>query len=228
MLDREINEILANSPLFAGVPAEQIDEVLCAEQACVRRYARNEFIFLEGDVPRKLYILISGNVHVATDTVSGRRIVVTEICEPGEMFGEVYLFRAIRFYDIHAQAAADSRILELSGELFDGDNQILMKNLLNIFAQKAYRLGSMVRILGGSSLRERIVRFVYESIRNSGVPVGSREAVVRIKREDMADFLHVARPSLSRELGKMQDEGILTVRGREISVCDREAFEEYL
>lgn len=44
---------------------------------------------------------------------------------------------------------------------------------------------------------------------------------MRMKREEMADFLGVARPSLSRELMQMQREGLLLVEGKELRPGDR-------
>jgi CRP-like cAMP-binding protein len=47
-------------------------------------------------------------------------------------------------------------------------------------------------------------------------------------RETWASYFSVARPSLSRELSAMQQEGIIKVTGRNVQVTDREAFEAYL
>ena len=44
----------------------------------------------------------------------------------------------------------------------------------------------------------------------------------------MADYLNVARPSLSRELGKMQQEGIISLKRRQIQIKDQKRLEEYL
>ena len=47
-------------------------------------------------------------------------------------------------------------------------------------------------------------------------------------REEMADYLTVSRPALSRELGNMVREGILKIDGRDLVILDQEALEEYL
>ena len=44
----------------------------------------------------------------------------------------------------------------------------------------------------------------------------------------MADYLNITRPSLSRELGKMQEEGIIEFGRRQILVKDQEKLEYYL
>ena len=49
---------------------------------------------------------------------------------------------------------------------------------------------------------------------------------VSMSRQEMADFLNTARPSLSRELMRMQNDGLLTVEGRKITVRNKSALEE--
>ena len=46
-----------------------------------------------------------------------------------------------------------------------------------------------------------------------------------MNREQLADFLGVARPSLSRELMRMQKDGLIEVNKKMIRVCDKEAVE---
>ncbi len=229
VLKEDVKEVLGRTGLFARIAPKQLGEILQQKGNRVKRYPKGEFLFMEQDIPQNLFVLISGKISIATDTLSGRRILITQISKPGEMFGEVYLFRADRgIYEIYAQAEEDSVVFEMSGEVLNGDNTQLTKNLLNLFAEKAYFLSSKVRILGGDTLREKIARFIYESVRDKGNGENREGMAVTIKRETMADFLNVARPSLSRELSRMQKEGILSLQGREIRVKDFEIFEKYL
>ncbi len=48
---------------------------------------------------------------------------------------------------------------------------------------------------------------------------------LRMNREQLADFLGVARPSLSRELMRMQKDGLIEVSRKTIRICDRDAVE---
>ena len=83
-------------------------------------------------------------------------------------------------------------------------------------------MNQKLRILGSGSLRERIVRFLVECQDSNG------EIRMKLSREAMADYLNITRPSLSRELGKMQEEGIIEFGRRQILVKDQEKLEYYL
>ena len=46
-----------------------------------------------------------------------------------------------------------------------------------------------------------------------------------MKREELADFLGVARPSLSRELMRMQADGLIEVSKKYIYIKDQDSIE---
>jgi CRP-like cAMP-binding protein len=59
--------------------------------------------------------------------------------------------------------------------------------------------------------------------------IGDKSSMsVSMSRQEMADFLNTARPSLSRELMRMQNDGLITVEGRKITVRNKSALEEML
>lgn len=220
-MDENVIHILQNTRLFAGLNKNQVDQIMNNSGTFIKKYRKEEYLFMEEDTPVNLFVLISGKINVAEDTISGKRIVITDIDEPGSMFGEVYLFMNCEQYRIHAQAMEDSTVIVMSNSIFQEENILLMKNLLSIFAEKAWLLSGKIQILGGGSLREKIVRLIYFRQKTNAT-------MIQLKRDDMADLLHVARPSLSRELAKMQREGILQIDGRTISVKDQDLFEQYL
>ncbi len=47
-----------------------------------------------------------------------------------------------------------------------------------------------------------------------------------MKRHELADYLNIPRPSLSREMGLMRDEGIIDFEGTEITIKDTRSLEE--
>ena len=228
-----------NSPLFRDISNEELDMLLQSGHCQVRKYPKGKFVFLEGDRPRSLYLLMKGRISISQTTMSGKRILITDIDHPGELFGEVYLFIEKEAYDMDARAEEDAVVLELSHQILgyregmimdnrDAEGNLadlysrLQYNLMGIFAQKAYQMNRKVKVLGASSIREKIARYLLERRNEEGLIIGN------LLREEMAEYMNVTRPSLSRELGKMQKEKILEIRGRDILVLNQEKLEEYL
>ena len=145
------------------------------------------------------------------------------------MFGEVYKILK-RPYDMYVRAVTKVKLLEVSSRLFTLDvgetprrsALIVQKNLMKIFAGKAYAMHTKLKILASGTLREKIVRYLFPYVDAKG------HVTLIVSREFIAAYLAVSRPSLSRELGAMQREGIIEAEGRTIRIRDMDLFESYL
>ncbi len=225
----DIAAIIRRSVLGKDMEDADIGKLLASSKVCLRSCGKGEMVFRDGDVPDCLYILVHGEVHILKDTFSGRRIFLSEIDEPGDMFGEVYAVIG-HPYDMYVEAVKQTEILEIASELFtfgaaEGDAHeaaIVQRNLMRIFARKAFFMQKKIQVLASGSLREKIVRFLFQNLRPDGMVhlSGSREYI--------AAYLAVTRPSLSRELSAMQRDGILELSGKTIRIADMDRFEEYL
>lgn len=89
-------------------------------------------------------------------------------------------------------------------------------NLLREFADKARFLNDKVRILAQKRLRDKLKVYLQ-------LQTGSREGRIELpfRRNELAEFLCVDRSALSRELSRMQQEGILSYEGRKIYIHDQ-------
>ena len=221
--------ILAETSLAQGMNAEEVAELLASSDVTLRTYPKGALIFHDGDMPHSLYILLEGEVHILKDTYSGRQIFISEIDCPGDMFGEVYEVLQ-RPYDMYVSTTRRTTLLEVSSRLFTLDigktphrsALLVQRNLMRIFAGKAYAMHTKLKVLASGTLREKIVRYLLPHIDESGC------AALSVSREFIAADLAVSRPSLSRELSAMQRDGIITAAGRKICITDMEKFESYL
>ena len=221
--------VLQKCTLCAGMGAAEIRELLDSSQVRIKEYSKGDIVFHDGDMPRCIYILLEGEVHILKDTFSGRQIFLSEIDEAGDMFGEVYDVLE-QPYDMYVEAVTKSKVLEISSHLLRfGAGGVMSKsalmvqqNLMRIFARKAYFMHNKIKVLASGSLREKIVRFLFQNLGQDG------SVELSISREYMAAYLAATRPSLSRELSAMHREGILAVDGKHIRVLDMDRFEEYL
>ena len=226
----KIIQALSKSALCKGFTQDELLCLLEENSTEIKKYEKGSFVFEEGDVPERLYVMVNGYVEVSKLTFSGKKILITTIENPGDMFAEVYMFMGKSKYDMSAQAGEESLILSISSDFFDNISyntnalvaEKIRKNLMGIFAMKAYNLSGKVRLLGCGSIREKISLYLIENQTPSG------EIANNPSREELADYLNVTRPSLSRELGNMEKEGIIRLEGRKIIIVSQEKLEEYL
>ena len=203
---------------------DDIEHCLKCSKSVVTSYKKDEIIFYEEDTPKKLFILIEGAISVCNDSISGRRNIITTINNEGDLFGEVFLFINQKEYQHYAIAVSDTKVLQMPKEYFYrtcGENcnfhSVLISNMLSILARKAFYLNQKINILSSNTLRQKISKLL---LRNS-----SKDGNVKfdMNREELADYLNVARPSLSRELMKMQEDGLIEIDRNRIKIID---FEE--
>jgi CRP-like cAMP-binding protein len=76
--------LLRASAVFAGLPAREIDAVAAVAQEA--RHRAREYVFMEGDAARWLYVVKTGRVKIVRQSRAGRDVVL-ELLGPGEVFG---------------------------------------------------------------------------------------------------------------------------------------------
>lgn len=212
---------LINSPLFSGMTEDEIQGCLQCSKSEIISYEKDEMIFCQNDEPVKLHVLVDGSVAVCNDTVSGKRSIIAAFDRSGELFGEVFVFLGRKEYDHYAQAVTPAVVLQIPKDFLYhtcgddcGYHARLISNMLSILAQKAYFLNQKVQILSCSSLRQKIAKILLKNCHPDG------KVTLSMNREELADFLNTARPSLSRELMNMQDDGLIRIQKKDIFIID--------
>jgi CRP/FNR family transcriptional regulator len=107
-----LTEFLRRSPIFAGLPAREIEAL--AGTAREERVRIRQYIFLEGDPPRWLCLVKSGHVKIVRQARTGRDVVL-ELLGPGEMFGGVAALER-RPYPASAQATEPTVVVKVPQE----------------------------------------------------------------------------------------------------------------
>ena len=76
--------------------------------------------------------------------------------------------------------------------------------------------------MSSTSLRQKIAKVLLQNVKEDGV------VVLTMNREELADYLSVARPSLSRELMEMQSEGLIKLNRKVIHIVNQDELQQYL
>ena len=140
---------------------EEIELCLKEAKADILGFRKGEMIFNQGDKPRYITMLVEGSVSVGNDSVNGKRSILGMFSNPGELFGEVFLFLNHDEYANYACASSPSKILEIPKEYLTrlGDKPSalqnkMLSNLLTIFAERTYYLNNRLQVLSCSTLKQ--------------------------------------------------------------------------
>lgn len=224
--DWYMDKRLLQNKLFQDVCEEEIKEMLACAKAQEKEYMAEDYIFRQEQKPSKLFLVLEGSVMIAKDFASGKRDVLF-LVEEGEVFGEMFLFSDTESYWYDAIAQGKVKTLEIPWSFFYSfcqnackHHQRITRNMLEIQSEKNFFMTRKLHLLSGTTLRERIAIWLVEQ--------KAENEIIRLhmKREAFADFLGTTRPSLSRELMKLQQEGLIEVGKNQIKIIERSELEE--
>ena len=75
---------------------------------------------------------------------------------------------------------------------------------ISMLASRTLEMNNRIQILSKIKLRDRLITYFSQNVSRYGMTFK-----LPLSREDMAAYLGTNRSALSRELGKMRDEGII-------------------
>lgn len=183
-----MREIL-NCFLFSDIE----DKSLILSSSKILHFKKGESIFEIEDIPKYLYILLSGVVYVCENTLEGKRNIIAVFEERGECFGEVVLFLDAP-YPYYTLMAQEGELLAIPKDFV---LSYMSKVMNKVLAKKAFNLSNKIQLLSKASLREKILHYL------------SSHPQTPLKRYELADFLGVSRPALSKEILAMIKEGVI-------------------
>jgi CRP-like cAMP-binding protein len=224
--DRDLAAI-STSPLFRGMAADAIGEVLAA--ASVRTLAVGESLFLQGDPVEALYVVESGKLKLSQVTPEGEEVVVRTAGEGAILAGVAVLGK--RVLPVTGVAVTAARVLvwprERAQDLALRHPQ-LRDNVLQTIADRMQESLSRIRELSTESAGRRVARALLRLAREHGRPEGGRVPIDhRLGRQELADLAGTSMFTASRLLALWAREGILEV-GRQRVVVRRIAELERL
>ena len=202
--------------IFQDLTEEELKKSLVCSQAIVRKYKKNEYIFRQGDAPGKLYFVLEGEVELGSINLNGKITRISYVTV-GEEFGEVEMFLRQPAYSGYAKAKEEVSALEVSQNFFGGrcerncvHHSKVVFNMLQLLAEKADKRNHQIEVLTSGNLRQRVATYLLE---NSDQDY---RVQLHLNREDLAAYLNTTRPSLSRMLLNLQEEGIIRIVNRKV------------
>jgi CRP/FNR family transcriptional regulator len=220
-LMRHITDIISGSPLFDGLPADQLQEI--AQIALEKRLEKGDPVFFEGHPANGFYLVVSGQVKVFKLSVDGKEQIL-HIFGPGEPFGEVPVF-AGRDFPAHAEALADSCLLYFPRDAFTSlvaETPSLALNMLAVLSRRLRQFTVQVEHL---SLKEVPGRLAVYLLYLSDEKGGDVIVDLAITKGQLASLMGTIPETLSRILAKMTKSGLVQVDGPRIEIMDRIGLE---
>ena len=219
---------IKNNALFYNMSEDEIRSVLQCGYAAVENYTDNQVLFEKDYKVKKLGIVIEGVLNLVSHKYNGNRVIVTTL-EKNDLFGEALIYASVENSPYDLISSGNSKALLIPYKIFSNmcSNNCnyhaqLIKNMLTILSDKIIMLNNKMSILNAETLKGRIAVYLLSLQKNSNVMIFN----LPMNRQELAEFLNVKRPSLSRDLSNMQKGNIIEVYRSSVKILDMDKLRE--
>ena len=188
---------LAEAPVFRGLSERFLENFIGRTPNALREFGIGDFIALQGTVCQSLYLLYSGRVQVTIEEIEAPRLLAP-----------AFIFATDNRFPVNITTLTNCEVLVLNRTDFVDlmhREKIVMQNFLRIISDRSIFLSRKLNAFALQDLKTRLLAYL-------------REHENPRSRQEIADILGVARPSLARVLSELADEGYLRIEKRKITV----------
>lgn len=226
MLDEKTLKLLSQTALFKTIDIEVLSGMMGCFRPSVKAYDKGQTLVVAGEPFTGIGIVLNGEVIIAKESLAGNRTIMS-VLKAGDMFGEMVSFSPEKKWPATASAQTHCEVIYIAPETVLGmcqrvcdGHRIMIENLLRIMSKKALMLNKKLEYLSIRSLRGRLSAYLLEQHKRSGTLIFT----LPMNRDELADFFNVARPSISRELSKMRDEGLIDYHKASFKLLDMDGL----
>jgi CRP-like cAMP-binding protein len=218
-------EKASGCPILKGVPPAVLLELFAKLQFQVKSFDRDEVLAVQGDEVNRLMILLAGSARGEMTDFSGHIIKIEDVAAPKPLAG-AFLFGNENRFPVDVVANEPVKVLVIYRDEFVKLlrlNETIQMNYLNLVGSKAQFLTRKIKFLSFKTIKGKIAHYLIDQKVDS-------EGFIRIpaSQQELADLFGVARPSVARALGDLEDEGLISAQCRLVKILNKPGLMKYL
>jgi CRP/FNR family transcriptional regulator len=222
------SSVLQQVPIFSGLSQQELAFLMA--HLTQRKFQAGELIFNEGDTCAGLYVIQAGNVRIFKSSAGGREQVLA-IEGPGNSIAELPVFDGGN-YPASAQALTDSVLFFFSRQDFHAlclqYPQVALK-VLKIVGGRLRGLVGIIEELSFTTVRHRLIAVLLRLGKAEGARKGETITVILpMNNSELAAQIGTVRELVSRNLSRLQVEGLIVVDGRKLEIPSLKRLESEL
>jgi CRP/FNR family transcriptional regulator, cyclic AMP receptor protein len=216
---------LRSENFFCALPKESLAAFNQVKHATV--FPEGAVIFLEGQIPRGIFMLCQGQAKLSTTTRDGKTFIL-RIAKAGEVLG-LHATVTGRPYELTVETMQPCQLNFVSREDFlpflkkHGDACLHAAQLISRDFQDAC---NVIRSVGLShSISERLAKFLLESSAEGQVTNGAVRTKLALTHEDISQLIGTSRESITRTLSEFRKKEIVELKGSTLIIHNKPALE---
>lgn len=221
---------LKQSKLFANLSDEAILRFFSCNPPELRQYKARDVIHQQGAPLTKIFVITAGNVTLTKIDFNGNRNLIATL-GVGDVYGQTVAFGDSEVNAFSITAVSDVTLLLFPKSAFYrscsaacASHHGIIRNMIGLLASQANTLDRKISYLTTQTLRSKVARYLLEE--QQPHPLENVPFNIPLNRESLADFFDVQRPSLSRTLTQMRDDGVIDFYKSSFKILDLERLRQ--
>jgi len=193
----------------------------------VKTFEKDTMIAYSGDSCETLYILLSGEIRGEITSFDGKAITIEKTTAPNSI-AEGYLFADDNKLKINIVAHSDCKLLFIyKPQLLNilNKNENILKNYLKITSNRFVNVSSKLKLLNIKTVKGKLANHLLALEKSNN---GKQNLKLNKTHQELANFLGITRPALTRNLLQLKHDDIISISGKEIRILDKEKLSALL
>ncbi len=221
----QISSALKRAQLFAGLTEPEMQSL--SARAVRKIYDAGELVFSEGEPCEGFYVVLAGKIRIFKTSANGREQILA-MEGPGSSVAELPVFDGGR-YPASVAAIDGSEMIFISRKDFQAfcleHPQVALK-VLAVVGSRLRRLVGIIEELSFTTVRQRLVSHLLRLATDIGQKTDRGiEITLPGSHQDLAHQIGTVRELVSRNLSRLQAEGLLELDARNILIRDAKGLE---
>ena len=213
--------LLSNAPIFRGLTPVIVEAILSEIPYRVKKFQSGSMISQSGEPVNSLMVVVNGIVKGEMVDYAGRVIKIEDIPAPGAL-ASAFMFGSRNRFPVNVLAVSDGELLLIEKSDFLKllmKNDIILVNFLDMISNRSQFLSEKIKFLNFKTIKGKLAQYILQK-------TGKERSSVTLDmtQSDLSDFFGVARPSVARALGDLEEKGYIEAKGKNIKIIDREGL----
>jgi CRP-like cAMP-binding protein len=213
--------LLSRCPMFRGMTPAEIEKSLYGVPRQIRKFREGTLIFQSGEQVGSLGIVLSGTVKGEMTDYTGRVIKIEDIPAPGAI-APAFIFGSKNRFPVNVISVSSTELMTIEKQAFLAflkDNDRILVNFLDMISNRSQFLSEKIKFLNFKTIKSKLAQYILD------LPeTGKNEVRLDRTQNDLSDYFGVARPSVGRALGDMEEMGLILTSGKSIIIYDRKGL----
>ena len=210
--------VLLKAPLFRGLTMEEVISVVSATPYRIREYKSGSMINQSGDPVNSFLMVLDGSVKGEMTDFSGRIIKIEDIAPSGAL-ASAFIFGTRNRFPVNVMANSDTKLMIIEKPdflRFLKSNDKLLTNFLDMISNRSQFLTEKIKFLSFKTIRGKLAQYILQTAGPEKF-----EITLTMTQNDLAEYFGVARPSIARVIGEMEEERIISTKGKYLKILDK-------